>query len=364
MTLATDDAHNELDLGFLVESPNWILESRFFRSKVGGHPSWLELQDLPTTEERLCPNPDCREPMIFLAQIYAPLDDPDTFHRTLFVFMCMHSSCHLSDKDWTPFAVFRSQLPRENNYYPSDPPVEKPTWKPDITASSFGKLCRFCGCQGDKNCGGCRKVSYCSREHQLSDWKSGHKKECKNSSDENLNSFSTGEGRLPEFELVTQPAESDDQISDDSNEEDSEDEAKLEKENMKCDLAAQNAKLGKEDVEKYVTDDQEVEDEVFERFTRITANSPKQVLRYQRTGKPLWICKQEIPDSSVVPPCQYCGDKRVFEFQIMPQMLCSLKLDKKDTASVDWGVLCIYTCYKSCSGSPAYKKEILIRQCT
>ena len=32
---------------------------------------------------------------------------------------------------------------------------------------------------GTKKCSGCGKVSYCSKNHQLMDWKARHKKECK-----------------------------------------------------------------------------------------------------------------------------------------------------------------------------------------
>lgn len=39
-------------------------------------------------------------------------------------------------------------------------------------------LCVVCGCLGPKKCGRCKQVSYCSRQHQIHDWKSGHKLFC------------------------------------------------------------------------------------------------------------------------------------------------------------------------------------------
>ena len=79
-----------LDLGFLEiaqVSDQWNLESRYFPSKLGGKPAWLNLQDLPSPSLILCPN--CNIPRSFLCQLYAPIEaEPNCFHRTLFVFIC------------------------------------------------------------------------------------------------------------------------------------------------------------------------------------------------------------------------------------------------------------------------------------
>ena len=78
------------NLGFaapIEPSEKWQLESRYFPSKLGGKPAWLNLKDLPTVTEMLCPT--CSLPRSFLCQIYANIDNlPTCFHRTLFVFMC------------------------------------------------------------------------------------------------------------------------------------------------------------------------------------------------------------------------------------------------------------------------------------
>jgi hypothetical protein len=36
-----------------------------------------------------------------------------------------------------------------------------------------------CGVEASQKCAGCNLVFYCSRDHQVSDWKKGHKKKCK-----------------------------------------------------------------------------------------------------------------------------------------------------------------------------------------
>jgi len=46
------------------------------------------------------------------------------------------------------------------------------------TVETLRAVCQVCGGKGTKSCTGCRKVSYCSRECQLKDWKR-HKVECR-----------------------------------------------------------------------------------------------------------------------------------------------------------------------------------------
>lgn len=118
----------------------FLLTSRFFPSKVGGKPAWLDLKHIPEASELICSK--CNIPLVFLCQLYAPIDEPDfhgtCFHRTLFVFYC--NEC----KEDRSFLVFRSQLRKKNDYY-SDEPAE-----PDdsnITPDAWGiKLCKVCVC--------------------------------------------------------------------------------------------------------------------------------------------------------------------------------------------------------------------------
>lgn len=114
------------------------LTSRFFPSKVGGKPAWLDLKHIPEASELLCTK--CNIPVVFLCQLYAPIDEPHLrgacFHRTLYVFFC--NEC----KDDRSFMVFRTQLRIKNDYY-SDDPAESDD--PDITPDMWGiKLCKVC----------------------------------------------------------------------------------------------------------------------------------------------------------------------------------------------------------------------------
>ena len=62
----------------------------------------------------------------------------------------------------------------------------------------------------------------------------------------------------------------------------------------------------------------------------------------------------EIGEDSVVPRCRCCGGPREFEFQVMPQLLHYLGVDRdeagaSDVPPLDWGVLAVFTCARSCS---------------
>lgn len=164
-----------VELGFVENTEKFLLRSRFFPSKLGGRPAWLSLESLPATEELSCPV--CSKPTSFLLQVYSPNSQKtETFHRTIFIFVCSNPEC-CNPNENKNFHVFRSQIPRENKFYCSDPSPEVPV-EQEIYAGTYNQLCRVCGCLGPKACSRCHKVNYCSKEHQTIDWKGGHKGIC------------------------------------------------------------------------------------------------------------------------------------------------------------------------------------------
>lgn len=153
-----------VDLGFVDKSCK-LLESRFFPSKVGGIPAWLDLKNVPEAQDIICDK--CSKPRYFLCQIYCPYNQKDSgFHRTLFIFMCLSKDC-FQPNTYRNFVVFRSQLPRKNPYYPDTPPAEKLSWRPDINCGKFDvKLCDLCGIKSsDISCDKCQK-QFCSDNHK------------------------------------------------------------------------------------------------------------------------------------------------------------------------------------------------------
>lgn len=119
-----------IDIAFVKKSESWVLESRFFPSKVGGKPAWLDLKNLPDYNQMSCEY--CKSTCIFLCQIYAPYEeDEEAFHRTLFIFICRNPSCCKANQNGN-LKIFRSQLRRINEFYSPTPPVEIENWRTDI----------------------------------------------------------------------------------------------------------------------------------------------------------------------------------------------------------------------------------------
>lgn len=170
----------EIELGFVVpqedetdaqplllhESADW---ADWDGGKVGGKPSWLDRAGVPSAEALICAA--CTKPMSFLLQIYCPLDDPsDAFHRSLYVFCCRTTGCENTGHA----KCFRSQLPRENRFYPSASGEALVA----VDATSSPSLCALCGQRATLTCSACHVAQYCCKEHQKDHWKAGHKQDC------------------------------------------------------------------------------------------------------------------------------------------------------------------------------------------
>jgi len=355
-----------------------MLGSRFMRSKIGGQPAWLNLRDLPSIEEMKCGK--CQNPMLFLLQIYATEDfgeDPNCFHRTLFVFFCPKPECH-QNNDTSSFLVLRNQLARKNEFYSYESPQETKNWQPEVNASKYVQLCRTCGCRGDKTCNKCKQVHYCSRDCQIHDWNMQHKKECSNvdfkyvyQEGENIPEGPCGKNPgskiaiLPQYEVVIQV---DDEVVSSSEDESDTVDVKKELEKIKELEQGSEVKLSKADLADFLTEEETVKDKNFKRFLKVIQCDKRQIIRYHRMEEPLWVSTDHIPTDADIANCEYCGGKRVFEFQIMPQLLNIVKLDNNSSqnmneATVDWGTIAIYTCEKSCNSSGnQYKREFAWKQ--
>jgi pre-rRNA-processing protein TSR4 len=170
-----DDEEPEVVLGFL-EKPKCpgLLLRHLFPSKTGGIPAWLDPVNLPSGKSTCCGF--CGEPLQFVLQIYAPIEDNSAaFHRTLFMFMCPSMACLRRDQheQWKhkhgnpcrSVKVFRCQLPRTNAFYSSEPPKRNGSDKPQCAGAP---VCHWCGTwKGDKICSSCKKARYCSQKHQF-----------------------------------------------------------------------------------------------------------------------------------------------------------------------------------------------------
>uniref|UniRef100_A0A0R3TXF3 MYND-type domain-containing protein n=1 Tax=Rodentolepis nana TaxID=102285 RepID=A0A0R3TXF3_RODNA len=341
-----------ISFGFVEFEEPFRLVSHLFPDKVGGRPAWLALTGLPQNTQ--CAQ--CQLPMAFLLQLYSPLDErKDCFHRTLFVFMCKNGSCFLPSNRHNPppFRVYRSQLPRNNRFYSSNPPsdLDNLTEKGMVdtlrscrapTAGVLVNLCPICGCPGTKCCILCKKAYYCSKEHQTIHWKQSHKTKCPQF--DYLNEmFLSNSFLLPEFLLSSTTLDKDPEdntsMGDDFEESDFEPNADDDGEELKA-LEEVARKETREEL-------------FFNRFKEVLKKEPDQVIRFERGGTPLWAS----PNPITPPNCLKCGGKRTFEFQITPQLLLHLKLDRVGEASPDFASVYVFTCENSCPLGPSDKGD-------
>lgn len=323
----------------------------YFRSKVGGKPAWLSLSPIPKANEVACPK--CRKITQFLLQVYAPFENQqEAFHRAIFIFVCVDPGCCKYNRNEN-FIVFRSQLPRDNEFYSCEPPSDNDK-NDGPSASQFQDLCIVCGITGPKRCSQCHKATYCSKEHQTIDWKTNHKKSCKG--DFVPSETKHKEVLFPEFEIVTETEE----LEDEQEEPNDAEKLKDYKAFMKTDASKSLMKdEANADLEKMATSETE-DDKIFFKFKKRIQHEPEQVLRYQLGGDPLFVSSIGIPSTDDIPKCS-CAAPRQFEFQVMPQLLSHLDVDRLDD-SLDWGTLCVYTCSKNCSISNNYHPEFLWKQ--
>ncbi|XP_035685421.1 programmed cell death protein 2-like [Branchiostoma floridae] len=359
---AREEKASSVDLGFVEETDSWRLLSRFFPSKVGGKPAWLALKSVPTACELDCGV--CGKPTVFLLQVYSPRTDQTTcFHRTVFVFCCRNPPCHARNSA-TPFRVYRSQLPRQNDFYDFEPPDEDtPSSEAEVLqAEKEYNLCCVCGCGGAKACSRCHQVRYCSKEHQVLDWRAGHKAAC--GAEDGILPMARVQLLFPEFDLVTEPEEWEEGEGDGEDAGEDKEEKLREYEDYMRQLRhnqdrAGGSDLQEKDLEAAARQETE-EDQQFSVFRRRVRKEPEQVLRYDLGGAPLWVSRQHIPTAEDIPDCT-CGAPRQLEFQVMPQLLNYLQVDSlKD--SIDWGTLAVYTCVNSCEQGTAYHPEFLWKQ--
>nr|XP_060609770.1 programmed cell death protein 2 [Anolis sagrei ordinatus] len=359
----------KVELGFAEEeaAEAWRLRSEQFPCKAGGRPAWLGEAGLPGPEQLRCGS--CGRPCAFLLQLYAPLgDQAQAFHRSLFLFACRSAACYgprappagAGAGAGGGLKAFRNQLPRKNDTYSYDPPPEEPPLEPlpsvNLQLKCGANLCRVCGCLGPKRCSKCHKAHYCSQDHQLLDWKAGHKASCLQSGDQMDSVIPDHNFLFPEYEIVRELEEFDASM----NEADKEDVGKKEDLISANNLYENSEHLDEKFLEAMAKHETQA-DKIFQKFKERISLEPEQIIRYCRDVEgPLWISEENIPQETDIPKCS-CGSKRVFEFQVMPQLLNYLKVDSLGE-SIDWGTLAVYTCAENCNQGNGYTEEFVWKQ--
>lgn len=123
-------------------------------------------------------------------------------------------------------------------------------------------------------------------------------------------------------------------------------------------------------------------DKTFDHFTKILAQNPEQVLRYEWSGVPLLYNSTDgvaarfvLPGHQLhqkvktagptkgIPRCESCGSARVFECQLVPNLIFELEKDDDEAMSfeggMDWGTILVGSCSKNCGkeGEVIFREE-------
>lgn len=96
-----------------------------------------------------------------------------------------------------------------------------------------------------------------------------------------------------------------------------------------------------EDIEEFIPLKEDFDKEYEKYKYLLDLNDGEEILRYVR-GKntiPLWYSENDQWKNSDVRNCEYCGCKRVFEFQINSTFLNLYK----ELIEFDWGIIAVYT---------------------
>ena len=382
----------DVQLGFIGDERNLLFLDKNWKGwdggRVGGKPVWLDTTNPPLPEQVACKQ--CGDPMMFLLQIYCPLDTPiSAFHRALYVFCCKKAMCVAGGN----IICLRSQLGRINSLYPETPVSSSSS---ESTAaeephSTLCSLCIVCGCRAPNRCSSCKTAAYCSKLHQKLDWKR-HKHACNSegcAADAPKRAVPEPDDikwSFPEYSLNVEPEEFDDIELDATTSiwedavtaggKDEEDDAKLTQ-------ADYDNALGSE-----------TSDPAYIRFlTRVKAGGTEQVLRYCRWDRhpgagPLAISSAIARSQFQPQPCEHCGAQRAFECQIMPQLLHFLRIEKQTkfapsaeaarllqretehedqvfrnalNEDIDWGTIDVFTCTGSCQRSEGTASAEVVR---
>ena len=208
-------------------------------------------------------------------------------------------------------------------------------------------LCSVCGIKAPFKCSRCKVTWYCCRLHQTHHWHNGgHKKVC------TADGIKVSEGctglsvTLPEHEIFIEPEparENEEKVV-------VEDLPKLESFSAEQTVQEETDKQLEKEIKRK-------KDPVFKKFLKRIKRCPSQIIRYQlgaADDEILWPTHNGKPNPDDIPMCQYCGSKRQFEFQVMPQLLTYLNLRETivEGDGVDWATLAVYTCSNNCMQNP------------
>jgi pre-rRNA-processing protein TSR4 len=403
-------------LGFVVDPVYDLAKSKLytpFECRAGGSPAWLVpvLSGLP--RELRCLS--CQRLLSFLLQLYAPRErHPAAFHRVIYVLVC----AWCAGQTPTPpgaLRVYRAQLPRQNSWYPMQ--VDDV----DSLRRGFAKMQAAMTTSDTINASpehftsgaamGAHGLATtrCVPPNTSEPEETHQDATLKRESPPNGNTFAKCWPSFPTIEITvgsdddSDAAEDDELASNDEGMESSEEHCLDDSKNSLDDGEVAKTISDWSALIASVENDQQVYFPHFSDslvFEQALGSHRDQVLRYVPFSESIEASFQKEPKriaevlgeqilwfgsgaklaSALVPVCPRCGDPRLFEFQVMPQLiyyLCrtpettddvsdaaaswkSTVIDANDPRAVlDFSTIVVWTCPRDCfvSESVAVQKE-------
>ncbi|XP_033105496.1 programmed cell death protein 2-like isoform X2 [Anneissia japonica] len=309
--------------------------SNFLTNKIGGNPDWIHGGKQKNPACKLCGK------ILYLAvQVYCPLEG-SKYHRTLYIFACANRSCWNKQESWD---ILRSQKV-------AAPKSKKAETKVDEVVLATSDWCNDAddwGCDGDNN--DCTDLSlqaerFCDKEG----YNGGNKLEISEQSnvcEQGVTGDFTSQMldlRLHD-DLVVQAEATDEFLSFYIN---------VFEEPTEHTHTAHELRLVKEYEKREGLDFMDWHD-----------NSSNK--GYCWGGTPLYIRNpQQTSLDKAQEPCKYCGSKMTFELQLMPSLVRLLQDQSNPDKTVEFGVILVYTCSKSCwqeDDDASCRNEVVIIQ--
>ncbi|ORY03098.1 hypothetical protein K493DRAFT_334374 [Basidiobolus meristosporus CBS 931.73] len=373
--------------GALPES----LDTDAYTTKIGGRPVWLDSSSPAPVDTAVCQC--CKDPMFLLLQAYVPLDW-SAFHRVMYVWGCNKRKCMQKPGS---FRVFRGHLVDESYIQKlKQKEAKKNKAKPAAAApSNIGSMI-FGGGFGsfdnpfsaDAELPNIEELKISDppsveADHEAQSVEESSQTDTAPSASAESNAWFKSIPAFPAQYLYI-------------------DEEVLEDPSAKIDLSKYSKYLVQEDLDEEGEDAGTWQgetyekswkpkgyDKAFKRFTEVVSEYPEQCVRYEFSGNPLLYTNRDTVaglltsgnpkslnySSHKVPKCPHCSSERVFEFQLMPNILSELPTEKfsenspfnldlnqeemrklgdgvihKFDLGMEWGTIMVFSCGKDCHG--------------
>ncbi|KAJ8663169.1 hypothetical protein O0I10_001346 [Lichtheimia ornata] len=379
----------------LLGLPDGAIESSddvdAYITKIGGVPVWLDAEKLPSPKVLECGN--CRRPMYLIFQGYVPLAD-SPYHRVIYVWGCNQRLCMRKEGS---FSVLRSHLV-DPEYLAAQKKKEeekrkKEQRKKQQQASPFGAPAGFqLGDLWGASSPSTTPVttSFASVASKASASAQPPSSSSNSLADAmskmNLDDDTTTQHVIPPESIVSFPAENLWITEEDLNNmasfgiDMSRYQEYVDMQNALLESAAADEEWSGETYEKQTLP--KGVDKQFRKFMERVECEPSQCVRYEWAGVPLLYHQLQQPLSSLAGRCTHCGSPRVFEMQLMPNVLSVLPVAEyasSNTSSsatgdelkawdvgMEFGTVMVFVCEKDCHPgdveSPSHVREHVVVQ--